>query len=85
MPTWFSKELLAPLDVQQPGYPSLEAFKADFAPAFVAGASQGDKIYGHTMLEAGGAPICPLPCGRRCRCGSVRGIGFTPATGCGTK
>jgi type III restriction enzyme len=27
MPTWFSKELLAPLDVQQPGYPSHEAFK----------------------------------------------------------
>ena len=39
MPTWFSKDLLAPLDVQQLGYSSMETFKNDFAPAFVAGAS----------------------------------------------
>ena len=49
MPTWFSKDLLAPLDVQQLGYSSMEAFKNDFAPAFVAGASRGDKIYGFPL------------------------------------
>jgi ABC-type glycerol-3-phosphate transport system substrate-binding protein len=49
MPTWLDKNLLAPLDVQRLGYPSLDAFTGDFAPAFVAGAVQGGKAYGFPL------------------------------------
>jgi multiple sugar transport system substrate-binding protein len=49
MPTWQAKGLLAPLDVQRLGYPSLKAFTDDFAPAFVAGAVQKGKAYGFPL------------------------------------
>jgi multiple sugar transport system substrate-binding protein len=49
MPTWLQRHLIAPLDVQQFGYPSLDAFRNDYAPAFVAGAIQDGKAYGYPM------------------------------------
>lgn len=49
MPTWHAKKLLAPLDVQRLGYPSLKAFTDDFAPAFVAGAVEKGKVYGYPL------------------------------------
>ncbi len=49
MPTWQAKGLLAPMDVQRLGYPSLKTFSDDFAPAFVAGAVQEGKVYGYPL------------------------------------
>lgn len=49
MPTWLDKGLLAPLDVGRLGYSSYQAYVDDFAPAFVAGATQGGKVYGFPM------------------------------------
>ena len=49
MPTWLDKGLLAPMDVQRLGYPSLQAFSDDFAPAFVSGAVQNGKVYGYPL------------------------------------
>lgn len=49
MPTWFAKDLLAPLDVQRLGYASMDAFKNDFAPAFINGAMKDGKLYGYPM------------------------------------
>lgn len=49
MPTWLDKNLLAPLDVQRLGYPSLQTFSDDFAPAFVSGAVQNGKAYGYPL------------------------------------
>ncbi|MBM3564487.1 MAG: extracellular solute-binding protein [Alphaproteobacteria bacterium] len=49
MPTWLSKDLLAPLDVQRLGYSSVANFSDDFAKAFVAGATKDGKIYGYPM------------------------------------
>ncbi len=49
MPTWLGRKLIAPLDVQQLGYSSLDAFRSDYAPAFVAGAIQDGKAYGYPM------------------------------------
>ena len=44
MPTWLTRKLIAPLDVQRLGYPSLDAFRDDHAPAFVAGAIHEGKV-----------------------------------------
>lgn len=49
MPTWHAKGLLAPLDVQRLGYPSLKAFSDDFAPAFLAGAVRDGNAYGFPL------------------------------------
>jgi ABC-type glycerol-3-phosphate transport system substrate-binding protein len=49
MPTWLSRKLIAPLDVQRLGYSSLDAFRNDHAPAFVAGAIQEGKAYGYPI------------------------------------
>ncbi len=49
MPVWLDKGLLAPFDVGRLGYPSFAAFSADFAPAFVAGATQNGKVYGYPL------------------------------------
>ena len=49
MPTWLSKNLLAPIDVQRLGYGSMQQFTADFPPAFVSGAMQDGKIYGYPL------------------------------------
>jgi multiple sugar transport system substrate-binding protein len=46
MPVWLDKDLLAPLDVQQLGYSSLDAFTGDFSAAAVAGAVKDGKVYG---------------------------------------
>jgi multiple sugar transport system substrate-binding protein len=47
MPIWLAKGLLAPLDVQRLGYVSYEAYTADFAKAFVDGATKDGKVYGY--------------------------------------
>jgi len=49
MPVWLDKGLIAPLDVIRLGYPSFASFTDDFAPAFVAGATQGSKVYGFPL------------------------------------
>ena len=49
MPTWMSKNLLAPLDVNLLGYANYDAFVNDFASAFVAGATEGGKAYGYPL------------------------------------
>ena len=49
MPTWLARKLIAPLDVQQLGYSSLEAFRNDHAPAFVAGSVHDGKAYGYPL------------------------------------
>ena len=46
MPTWLDKDLLAPLDVGQLGYSSVDAFRGDFSDAAIAGAMQDGKVYG---------------------------------------
>jgi multiple sugar transport system substrate-binding protein len=49
MPTWMSKGLLAPLDVQKLGYSDYKSFVDDFAPAFVQGAVANGKVYGYPI------------------------------------
>jgi multiple sugar transport system substrate-binding protein len=49
MPTWLSKDLIAPLDVTRLGYANHKAFVDDFAPAFVAGAVKNGKAYGYPL------------------------------------
>ncbi|MBU6269734.1 MAG: extracellular solute-binding protein [Betaproteobacteria bacterium] len=49
MPTWMSKNLLAPLDVNKLGYSDYKAFVDDFAPAFVQGAVSNGKVYGYPL------------------------------------
>lgn len=49
MPTWLSKGLLAPLDVQRLGYASMDKFRDGFAPAFVKGAVDNGKAYGFPL------------------------------------
>jgi multiple sugar transport system substrate-binding protein len=49
MPTWLAKGLVAPLDVKRLGYPSIEAYSADFAPAFVSGATHKGEVYGYPL------------------------------------
>lgn len=49
MPTWLARQLIAPLDVQQLGYGSLDAFRDDHAPAFVAGSLHEGKAYGYPL------------------------------------
>jgi multiple sugar transport system substrate-binding protein len=49
MPTWLSKGLLAPLDVQRLGYSSIQQFSRDFPPAFVSGATHEGKVYGYPL------------------------------------
>jgi multiple sugar transport system substrate-binding protein len=49
MPTWLARNLIASLDVQQLGYASLDAFRVDHAPAFVAGSIHDGKVYGYPL------------------------------------
>jgi ABC-type glycerol-3-phosphate transport system substrate-binding protein len=49
MPTWLARNLIAPLDVRQLGYPSVDAFRRDHADAFIAGAIQDGKVYGYPI------------------------------------
>jgi sn-glycerol 3-phosphate transport system substrate-binding protein len=47
MPIWLAKGLLAPLDVQRLGYSAYDTFIADYAKAFVDGATRDGKVYGY--------------------------------------
>ena len=49
MPTWMSRNLLAPMDVRRLGYENHQAFVNDFPPAFVEGATQGGQVYGFPL------------------------------------
>ncbi len=49
MPVWLDKGLLAPLDVKKLGYDNFNAFTADYAKAFVDGATKDGKVYGYPM------------------------------------
>jgi hypothetical protein len=46
MPTWLSRDLLAPLDVRKLGYENQATFNADFPQAFVEGATHRGQVYG---------------------------------------
>jgi len=47
IPSFTSRGLIAPLDVQQLGYSSLKAFSDDHPAAFVAGAMKDGKLYAY--------------------------------------
>lgn len=49
MPVWLDKGLLAPLEVKKLGYDSFASFTADYAKAFVDGATKDGKVYGYPM------------------------------------
>jgi len=49
MPVWLDKGLLAPLDVKKLGYDNFNAFTADYAKAYVDGATKDGKVYGYPM------------------------------------
>lgn len=49
MPTWLTRNMIAPMDVKQLGYSSLDAFKNDYPEAFIAGAVKNDKLYGYPI------------------------------------
>jgi len=49
MPLWLDKNLILPLDIQRLGYASLDAFRNDFAPAFLSGAIKDGKVYGYPL------------------------------------
>lgn len=49
MPLWLDKNLILPLDIQRLGYTSLDAFRSDFAPAFLSGAIKDGKAYGYPL------------------------------------
>ena len=49
MPTWLSRDLIAPLDVQKLGYNSVKDFENDYPPAFVAGSVHNGKVYGYPI------------------------------------
>ncbi|MBP1711924.1 MAG: hypothetical protein H6Q42_127 [Deltaproteobacteria bacterium] len=49
MPTWLTRNMIAPLEVKQLGYASLDAFKKDYPEAFIAGAVKNDKLYGYPI------------------------------------
>lgn len=49
MPTWLSKGLLAPLDVNRLGYSSMNAYVDDYPAAFVEGAVVNGRAYGFPL------------------------------------
>jgi multiple sugar transport system substrate-binding protein len=49
MPTWLARNLIAPLDVQRLGYPSVDAYRKDHTDAFFAGAIKDGKVYGYPL------------------------------------
>ena len=53
MPTWLSRNMIAPLDIKRLGYSSLQAFVNDYPKAFVDGAVKGDKVYGFPVYIYG--------------------------------
>ncbi len=46
MPTWLHKNALAPLDIQQLGYGSVDAYRADFPDALMKASIKDGKVYG---------------------------------------
>jgi len=49
MPTWLTRNMIAPLDIKQLGYSSLQAFVNDYPKAFIEGAVKNDKLYGYPI------------------------------------
>lgn len=53
MPTWLSRDMIAPLDIKLLGYSSLQSFVNDYPKAFIDGAVKNDKVYGYPVYVYG--------------------------------
>jgi len=53
MPTWLTRNMIAPMDVKKLGYSSLQAFIDDYPKAFIASAVKGGKVYGYPIYFYG--------------------------------
>jgi multiple sugar transport system substrate-binding protein len=53
MPTWLSRDMIAPLDIRLLGYSSLQSFVNDYPKAFIDGAVKNDKVYGYPVYVYG--------------------------------
>jgi multiple sugar transport system substrate-binding protein len=53
MPTWLSRDMIAPLDIKLLGYSSLPSFVNDYPKAFIDGAVKNDKVYGYPVYVYG--------------------------------
>ncbi|MGA2954919.1 MAG: extracellular solute-binding protein [Thermodesulfobacteriota bacterium] len=53
MPTWLSRNMIAPLDIKLLGYSSLQSFVNDYPKAFIDGAVKNDKVYGYPVYVYG--------------------------------
>jgi multiple sugar transport system substrate-binding protein len=49
MPTWLSRNLIAPLDVKELGYSSLTSYMDDYPKAFTDVSVKKDKVYGYPI------------------------------------
>ena len=53
MPTWLSRNMIAPLDIKLLGYPSLPDFIKDYPKSFIDGAVKDNKVYGYPIYIYG--------------------------------
>lgn len=53
MPSWLSRDVLAPMDVSQLGYDSVDAFRADHASAAVETVMRDGQVYGLPLFLYG--------------------------------
>ena len=53
MPTWLSRNMIAPMDVKRLGYSSMQAFESDYPKAFIEGAVKNGKLYGYPIYFYG--------------------------------
>ena len=53
MPTWLSRNMIAPMDIKRLGYSSLQNFMNDYPKAFVDGAVKDGKVYGYPVYVYG--------------------------------
>jgi len=53
MPTWLSRNMVAPMDVKLLGYSSLQNFVNDYPKAFIDGAVKDGKVYGFPVYVYG--------------------------------
>ncbi|MBP1717222.1 MAG: hypothetical protein H6Q43_660 [Deltaproteobacteria bacterium] len=53
MPTWLTRNMIAPMDVKRLGYSSLESFVNDYPKAFIDGAVKDGKVYGYPVYVYG--------------------------------
>jgi multiple sugar transport system substrate-binding protein len=53
MPTWFARNLIAPLDIKLLGYSSMQAYVDDYPKAYIDGAVKDGKVYGFPVYFYG--------------------------------